>query len=215
MVSELVIGFGEQDYCCVAKSQDGGELCTTFGRKGKSRSRLIPEFLNFLNPRNQMALEFFRNSSRILVPYPFLATFWSEKLRHTYQIKLYLSPLSTYSFGCILFLIFFKHNNSSAATVRSISVLSLDKENPMLDYDKKKSWSSPCCWQWKMVPISKQEALHFTVFSKNSRNLNLRIFERRNQIVKWFNKDQLILKCLFGVFNSPKKTTKTIRLEGP
>ena len=29
------------------------------------------------------------------------------------------------------------------------------------------------------------------------------------------HKGQLISKCLFGVFNSPKKRTKTIRLEVP
>ena len=34
-----------------------------------------------------------------------------------------------------------------------------------------------------------------------------------DQIEDNFAKGQLILKCLFGVFNSPKKQTKTIRLE--
>ena len=55
-----------------------------------------------------------------------------------------------------------------------------------------------------------QKVFHF-VFNENQKKK-----WQINTILELYQpKDQLISKCLFGVLNSPKKQTKTIRLEVP
>ena len=58
-------------------------------------------------------------------------------------------------------------------------------------------------------------------YFKNSKDIKFQIFNVNLQlrlyfyVLYWSVKGQLISTCLFGVFNSPKKRTKTIRLEVP
>ena len=54
------------------------------------------------------------------------------------------------------------------------------------------------------------EDTHFLIYVDNDPYNMVQVLEYLS-----YTKGQIISKCLFGVFNSPKKRTKTIRLEVP
>ena len=61
-------------------------------------------------------------------------------------------------------------------------------------------------------------ALVHSIVAKQGCKLGLKILEYQvgpHHQSQCSGKGQLILECLFGVFNSPKKRMKTIRLEVP
>ena len=66
----------------------------------------------------------------------------------------------------------------------------------------------------KLVKRMKERLGKFEVLKIKGADINLRVLEGEEE-TKYLEqvKGQLISKCLFGVFNSPKKRTKTIRLE--
>ena len=73
-------------------------------------------------------------------------------------------------------------------------------------------------WHWfhQLNPDNRSQTAHkFKVKSRFSIMIWSTSTFIKLHFFKWAAKGQLISKCLFGVFNSPKKGTKTIWLEVP